>query len=614
LTAFTPREHEITTVVCRAPAAPCARQPRLAWLLDALVPRDRSPTQRRRAAVPALLTMAGLLTACAVPTPPLAPVAAPLEVIVRTAADTAATTALVTAQLSAAGEAFVLTHAGNGRYTGTLPDSAREFTLTVLVPEHVRLNTTLMRPAGARSRFTLRLRPLIPRTVVENPRVIGDFNDFAVGTAVPLTAGSDGVLRAAIPFRGDSSRIQVLGIGSGGRGAWMPVRSWALSPALPDASASWAGVLTPRHDTLRIAVDTARRTPDVRAPTITTEPLDSTASIVNQLRLARNDAWASEQALREWQPDRKTGIRMQVVTGARATMTASTDGVVRAHALVTLLAMSPLPHPQVRADSRQFFASIAPGSQITHDRDGLRAVDIALVFSTPDSGAPARDTVAWRRQVAERSRAYFLPVARSAVVDSTLRKSAWLDMMYLLDAIRDDGIDSYIDEAISAYPQDPILGALPQSMGRRRVLREGAAFPAFRLTSIGEPATEITNATFAGTLTLVDFWGTWCGPCIVEMPFLHRTHERFRDRGFTIFSIASEESVDVVRTFRAGQWKMPWLNAWTEGSGNSRALSALGVMHFPMAVLVGPDGIVIAIDTGLRGEDLARTVERHLPR
>jgi hypothetical protein len=59
---------------------------------------------------------------------------------------------------------------------------------------------------------------------------------------------------------------------------------------------------------------------------------------------------------------------------------------------------------------------------------------------------------------------------------------------------------------------------------------------------------------------------------------------------------------------------MPWLNAWTEGSGNSKALTALGVMRFPLAVLVGPDGKVIAIDVGLRGDTLASTVERHLPR
>jgi len=257
---------------------------------------------------------------------------------------------------------------------------------------------------------------------------------------------------------------------------------------------------------------------------------------------------------------------------------------------------------------------VRPGSRITYDRDALEAVETSMYFTGPDSGAPARDTVTWHRQITERVRSYVVPVARAATVDSMERKNAWLTTMYHLDMVKDPQIDAFIDEALAAFPQDPILRTLPQSMGMRRVLKEGALFPQFRMNSIGETAMELSNATFAGKLTLVDFWGTWCPPCIVEMPFLHRAHERFRDRGFTILSIASDESVNVVRRFRAGQWKMPWLNAWTEGSGASKALQALGVMHFPMAVLVGPDGKVIAIDAGLRGDALERTVERHLPR
>ena len=554
-----------------------------------------------------------LIAACAKPTPRLAPVAvASLEVVVRTAADTAATVAQVLARVSAAQEPYALTHIGGGRYTGALPDSAREFTLTLLVPEHERLQTVVMRPAGDRARFTIRLRAAIPRKVAENPRVIGDFNGFDLTKAVPLSAGADGVLRAAIPYRGDSSRIQVLGVGT--RGAWIPVRSYALSPALPDLIPRWAAVILPRQDTLFVAVDTAGRTPDSRSPNIVTEPSDSTASLVNTLLLARNDTWSAEQPLREWESDRATGLRRRTLDSTRRVLTASTNPVVRAHALVTLLVLGSRPDPNLRADSRLFLETVRPGSRITMERDGVSAADIALIWSRPDSGAPARDTIAYHRRAATLARAYFLPVARAAAVDTNTRKNAWLNTAYLLDAIKDPGIDAYIDEALAAFPADPILQKLPQSMGARRVLREGAAFPAFRLTAMSEPTTEITNAIFAGKLTLVDFWGTWCGPCIIEMPFLHRTHERLRDRGFAILSIASDESVDVVKKFRAGQWKMPWLNAWTEGSGNSAALTALGVMHFPMAVLVGPDGKVIAIDAGLRGEELARTIERHLPR
>lgn len=589
------------------------RRSELEMRLSALVPAGRTMAHRVRATCVGVATLATMVAACAVPTPRLAlSSSAPIEVIVRTAADTVATIANVSMRASAAVPPVVLTHAGAGRYTGTLPDSVRGFELTILVPEHERLQTTVMRPAGDVARFSLRLRRIIPRRVAENPRVIGDFNGFDVNTAVPLRAGVDGVLRAAIPYRGDASRVQILGVGT--RGTWMPIRTWALSPALPDLIPRWAGVITPRRDTLYVAIDTAGRRPDSRAPTITTEPVDSTASAVNALVLARNDTWVSEQALNEWTPDREQRLRATTRASARSTLVQSRDPVVRAHALVTLLAQASKPNPDLRNDSRLFFELVKAGSSLTYGRDGLMAVETAMSFARPDSGAPARDTLAWHRQIAERVRSYVIPVARAVTVDSMQRKNAWLTTLYQLDVVKDPQIDEFIEEALAAYPTDPILATFPQAMGTRRTLRVGASFPSFRLSSIGDPPLELSNATFSGKLTLVDFWGTWCGPCIVEMPFLHRVHERFRDRGFTILSVASDESVDVVRKFRAGRWKMPWLNAWTEGSGNSKALQALGVVRFPMAVLVGPDGKVIAIDDGLRGDVLETTVERHLPR
>ena len=589
------------------------RRSEIEMRLSALIPAGRTMAHRIRATCVGVATLATMVAACAVPTPRLAlSPSASIEVIVRTAADTVATIAQVSVQASAAVRPVVLTHAGAGRYTGMLPDSVRGFELTILVPDHERLQTTVMRPAGEVARFRLRLRQIIPRRVAKNPRVIGDFNGFDMKSAVSLTPGDDGLLRAAIPYRGDSARVQVLGVGT--RGAWMPVKSWALSPALPDLVPRWAGVITPVHDTLYVAIDTAGRRPDSRAPTITTEPVDSTAAMVNTLVLARNDTWVSEQPLEEWTADRTQSLRATTRASARSTLMQSRDPAVRAHALITLLAQASKPNPDIRSDSRLFFELVKAGSSVTYGRDGVMAIQTAMHFAGPDSGAPARDTLAWHRQIAERVRSYVLPVARAVTVDSTERKNAYLTALYQLDVVKDPQIDEFIDEALAAYPTDPILATFPQAMGTRRTLRVGASFPSFRLSSIGDAPLELSNATFAGKLTLVDFWGTWCGPCIVEMPFLHRVHERFRDRGFTILSVASDESVDVVRKFRAGRWKMPWLNAWTEGSGNSKALQALGVVRFPMAVLVGPDGKVIAIDAGLRGDALEATVERHLPR
>jgi len=170
-----------------------------------------------------------------------------------------------------------------------------------------------------------------------------------------------------------------------------------------------------------------------------------------------------------------------------------------------------------------------------------------------------------------------------------------------------------IDEALAAMPTNQFITKLPASMGRAKVLRAGAQFTAFRMAAIGG-GTELTNAVFAkARYTLVDFWGTWCAPCVFEMPVRHKSCQRFEDRGFSIVSLSTDASIATVDKFRQDKWKMPWTNGWMGPQGNdSPALTALGVMEFPLALLVDSTGKIVAVHDGLRGGALGVTLEKLL--
>jgi thiol-disulfide isomerase/thioredoxin len=125
---------------------------------------------------------------------------------------------------------------------------------------------------------------------------------------------------------------------------------------------------------------------------------------------------------------------------------------------------------------------------------------------------------------------------------------------------------------------------------------------------------DLTNELFARSkYTLVDFWGVWCAPCVWEMPVLHKAYDRFRERGFTILSLSTDASVATVEKFRQEKWKMPWINGWMGPQGNdSPALTTLGVMEFPLAVLVDSAGRIVAVTEGLRGGGLEVTLGKLL--
>ena len=45
---------------------------------------------------------------------------------------------------------------------------------------------------------------------------------------------------------------------------------------------------------------------------------------------------------------------------------------------------------------------------------------------------------------------------------------------------------------------------------------------------------------FRGKCVLLDFWGTWCGPCVAQIPHLKETYEKYHDRGFEILGMGRE--------------------------------------------------------------------------
>jgi thiol-disulfide isomerase/thioredoxin len=85
----------------------------------------------------------------------------------------------------------------------------------------------------------------------------------------------------------------------------------------------------------------------------------------------------------------------------------------------------------------------------------------------------------------------------------------------------------------------------------------GKAAPVFHLPAI-DGSGEITNQNLSGKWYLLDFWATWCGPCLGERAALQKAYGKFKNRSFTIVSISLDETPDKVVSFRANRWSMPW--------------------------------------------------------
>jgi len=113
---------------------------------------------------------------------------------------------------------------------------------------------------------------------------------------------------------------------------------------------------------------------------------------------------------------------------------------------------------------------------------------------------------------------------------------------------------------------------------------------------------EIALASLQGKVVLVDFWASWCGPCRQENPSVVKLYNKYKNKGFTVYSVSlDEQKNDWVTAIQ--QDGLIWPNHVSDlMRWKSPLIKLYKIQGIPHTVLVGKDGYVIA--EGLRGQDL----------
>ncbi|MGQ0586193.1 MAG: TlpA family protein disulfide reductase [Gammaproteobacteria bacterium] len=116
-----------------------------------------------------------------------------------------------------------------------------------------------------------------------------------------------------------------------------------------------------------------------------------------------------------------------------------------------------------------------------------------------------------------------------------------------------------------------------------------------------------------GKLLLLNFWATWCPPCVKEIPLLVEAQKQHGARGLQVVGIAMDE-VEPVRIFAA---RMNMNYPVMVGQADiARAMDALGdqLGAFPFSVLISPDGRILGRSSGdLSREEITEWLDKHLP-
>ncbi|MHC5065542.1 MAG: TlpA disulfide reductase family protein [Planctomycetota bacterium] len=112
---------------------------------------------------------------------------------------------------------------------------------------------------------------------------------------------------------------------------------------------------------------------------------------------------------------------------------------------------------------------------------------------------------------------------------------------------------------------------------------------------------------YAGKIVILDFWATWCQPCIRKMPELLGVVEKYQDRGVAIIGISLDESVekgglDKLRSF-VRERELDWPQYYLGGGWESEFSRAWGVDALPAAFLIDRDGKLYSTKANFRLEE-----------
>ncbi|MDR1492600.1 MAG: TlpA family protein disulfide reductase [Planctomycetaceae bacterium] len=118
---------------------------------------------------------------------------------------------------------------------------------------------------------------------------------------------------------------------------------------------------------------------------------------------------------------------------------------------------------------------------------------------------------------------------------------------------------------------------------------------------------------YAGKIVLLEFWATWCGSCIKEIPNLKKMYEKYHSQGFEIIGISVDEDL---KALEKGLEKYQF--TWTviadrklADAGKVWLYDRFGIHGVPRGILIDRSGKVVTIET--RGDQLEKELEKLIP-
>jgi len=164
------------------------------------------------------------------------------------------------------------------------------------------------------------------------------------------------------------------------------------------------------------------------------------------------------------------------------------------------------------------------------------------------------------------------------------------------------------------YKSTEMGTTVASTIAKESVTAKGKTAPLFsRITASGTP---FQLEKMQGRIILLDFWGSWCGPCRASMPHLQQLYNRYKDKGFEIIGIAQERGKTLEESKASWRKAIEELNlSWTNVLNNENKeqmdiVKAYQISGFPTKILLDENGKIILRVVASATDDIDITLKK----
>jgi len=135
---------------------------------------------------------------------------------------------------------------------------------------------------------------------------------------------------------------------------------------------------------------------------------------------------------------------------------------------------------------------------------------------------------------------------------------------------------------------------------------QAADTPANNFTFTDMNGQERELSSFKGKVVILDFWATWCKPCVREIPTLLDIYKNYNKEGLEIIGVSLDSNMSKTRNFVKAN-KMNWIHI-LDKEANTKLAKMYKVMYIPDMFIINKEGKIVA--RGLRGESLKEAIKK----